>query len=254
MSAAGRLCGEHRRMMEECLGYIGFIPARAGSERVKNKNTRPFAGFGGGLLELKLRQLIKVEMLDEIIVSSNDPVVLDYAHRFASNIDSRVKPLERPDEYGVSSTSMERFIVDYIANLRVTGTIMWTHVTHPFVTGTLYREAIAAYEKAAAEGYDSLVSATKLQKFLWRDGKPFNYDNSTEKWPRSQDLVPVWEINHAIYIMPFNVMRENADRISSKSFFFPMEESASMDIDWEDQYQLMNEIAQARGAQGISIL
>ena len=54
--------------------------------------------------------------------------------------------------------------------------------------------------------------------------------------------------------MPFDVMRATADRISSKSFFFSMEESASMDIDWEDQYHLMNEIAQARTARGLSLL
>jgi len=236
------------------MGYIGFIPARAGSERVKNKNTRPFAGFEGGLLELKLRQLAKVEALDEIIVSSNDPIVLDYASRFASEVDGRVNPLERPDEYGISSTSMERFIADYIAHIRDSGTIMWTHVTHPFVTSQVYGEGITAYEAAKADGKDSLVSATKIQKFLWRDGKPFNYDNTAEKWPRSQDLEPVWEINHAIYIMPFEVMRATGDRITPKSFFFPMEEGASMDIDWEDQFHLMDEIAQAREARGVSLL
>jgi CMP-N-acetylneuraminic acid synthetase len=236
------------------LGYIGFLPARAGSERVKNKNTRPFAGLDGGLLELKLRQLHKVGRLDEIIVSSNDPIVLDYARQFAAEVDDRVVALERPDQYGVSATSMERFIADYIAHLRDNGTIFWTHVTHPFATSRIYEEAIDAYEQALTEGYDSLVSATRIQKFLWRDGRPFNYDNSAEKWPRSQDLPPVWEINHAIYIMPFEVMRSAGDRITDKSCFFPMEEGASMDIDWEDQFHLMDEIAQARIARGLSLI
>lgn len=236
------------------MGYIGFLPARAGSERVKNKNTRPFAGFDGGLLELKLRQLHEVRRLDEIIVSSNDPVVLDYARHFAAHVDERVVPLERPDEYGVSATSMERFIADYIAHLRDRGTMLWTHVTHPFVTSALYDEALDVYEKALLQGHDSLVSATKVQKFLWRDGKPFNYDNSSEKWPRSQDIPPIWDINHAIYIMPFEVMRAAGDRISEKSYFLPMEEGASMDIDWEDQFHLMDEIARARIARGVSLI
>lgn len=234
--------------------YTGFIPCRAGSERVKHKNTRPFAGFDGGLIELKLQQMARVERLDEIIVSSNDPQVLDYAADFAARHDSRVLPLPRPDEYGVSSTSMEAFIRDYIAHLRPGGVLFWTHVTHPFVTSALYDQALDAWEARAAQGHDSLISATKLQRFLWRDGKPFNYDNSREKWPRSQDLEPVYEINHAIYAIPFAVMRQTGDRIGLTPFFFEMDEGAAMDIDWEEQFLLMQEIARARIGNGQSLL
>lgn len=234
--------------------YIGFLPARAGSERVKNKNIRPFAGFSGGLLELKLRQLSKVSRLSKIIVSSNDEHILAFASWFAETHDRRICPLERPDEFGNSTTSMERFICDYIAHLEEDGTMLWTHVTHPFVTASHYDEAIDAYEMHLEDGYDSLVSATKIQKFLWRDGKPFNYDNTKEKWPRSQDIAPVWEINHAIYIMRFALMRTIGDRISPRSYFFPTDEGVSMDIDWEDQFHLMNEIAQSRQARGDSII
>lgn len=234
--------------------YIGFIPCRAGSERVKNKNTRPFGGFEGGLIDLKLRQMASVSRLSEIIVSSNDPLVLDFATRFSEEHDPRVKAVVRPDEYGVSSTSMEAFIRDYIAHLREDGVLFWTHVTHPFVTARIYEEALDAYEKKAAEGYDCLVSATKLQRFLWRGGKPFNYDNTREKWPRSQDIEPVYEINHAIYAIPFATMRETGDRIGKHPFFFEMEESHAMDIDWEDQFNLMDEIAQARRIRGNSLL
>lgn len=236
------------------MGYVGFLPARGGSERVKNKNTRPFAGFPGGLLELKLMQLREVPRLERIIVSSNDAQVLDFAHQFSATRDERVEPLERPDEFGTSATSMERFICDYIAHLDRDGTILWTHVTHPFVRAKHYAEAIDAYEAHVSEGYDSLVSATKIQKFLWRDGRPFNYNNTPEKWPRSQDLTPVWEINHAIYIMPFALMRTVGDRISPKSYFYPTDEKISMDIDWEDQFLLMDEIAYVRQLRGESIL
>lgn len=234
--------------------YVGFLPARGGSERVINKNIRPFAGFSGGLLELKLKQLSQVHRLDEILVSSNDSQILEFAHRFAKKNDSRVRAIERPDEFGTSATSMERFIRDYIAHLDEDGTMLWTHVTHPFVTSSLYNEALDAYEAKRAEGYDSLVSATKIQKFLWRDGKPFNYDNTTEKWPRSQDLEPVWEINHAIYIIPFALMRTLGDRMGPNSYFFRTHESVSMDIDWEDQFHLMDEIAIARRERGDSII
>lgn len=233
---------------------IGFIPCRAGSERVRHKNTRAYADYANGLLELKLRQFQAVKGLDEIIVSSNDALVLDYAAEFARTEDPRVTPVPRPDHWGVSATSMGDFIADYIAHLKDDGHIFWTHVTHPFVTAEIYDRALAAYAEKRAEGFDCLVSATKLQKFLWRGGRPFNYDNSVERWPRSQDLEPVYEINHAIYAMPFALMREMRDRIGRNPYFFEMEEGDSMDIDWEEQFLLTEEIARARRERGRSLI
>jgi CMP-N-acetylneuraminic acid synthetase len=37
-----------------------FLPTRKGSERVKNKNTRPFADIEGGLVENKIKQKIEI--------------------------------------------------------------------------------------------------------------------------------------------------------------------------------------------------
>jgi len=59
-----------------------FLPTRKGSQRVKSKNTRPFAGIEGGILELKLRQLIKSERLSGIVLSTNDELSMEIAkHR-----------------------------------------------------------------------------------------------------------------------------------------------------------------------------
>lgn len=239
--------------MTRDMKLIGFIPCRAGSERVKDKNTRPFAGYSYGLLELKLRQLQQVSALERIIVSSNDSIVLDFCADFAAREDSRAEPLPRPDVFGNSSTSMGSFIVDYIAHIEDDGHLIWTHVTHSFVTAQIYSRAIVEYRACLLEGYDSLVGATKIQKFLWRGGRPFNYDSSRERWPRSQDIEPVYEVNHAVYAVSFPVMRGVGDRVGDKPFFFEMEESQSMDIDWEDQFLLMDEIATARAKRGTTL-
>lgn len=39
-----------------------YLPTRKGSERVKNKNTRNFAGIEGGLVENKLNQLLATNL------------------------------------------------------------------------------------------------------------------------------------------------------------------------------------------------
>ena len=226
--------------------FIGFVPCRAGSERIERKNTRPFAGYTNGLLELKLRQLARVEIFEEILVSSNDPEVLDIAARFARDLDGRITPQERPEEWGSSDTSMSRFIREYIAFLRDEGVIMWTHVTSPLIRADDYRKIIDAYRLAIDEAHDCLVTVTKLQKFIWNSTGPLNYDPEIERWPRSQDLEPLFEINHGAYVMPFAVMRERQDRIGAKPLFHELPEAVAMDIDWPEQFfELEHKVRQA---------
>ena len=55
------------------------IPVRKGSQRVKNKNLKPFAG--STLLDIKIETLKKVIGLDEIVVSSDSDEMLDIARK-----------------------------------------------------------------------------------------------------------------------------------------------------------------------------
>ena len=59
-----------------------FLPARKGSERVKNKNTRSFAGIEGGLVENKIRQLLSTKHVDEIILKKKYEVSMDKEQKF----------------------------------------------------------------------------------------------------------------------------------------------------------------------------
>ncbi len=92
--------------------------------------------------------------------------------------------------------------------------MLMTHVTHPFVTHSVFNELIHAWRGAAHRGHDSLLTVTKLHTFLWdAAGRPFNYDSSVEKWPRSQDIEPLFEINHVAYLIPFQKVLEVGDRV-----------------------------------------
>ncbi|GAA1145854.1 hypothetical protein GCM10009672_16670 [Nesterenkonia lutea] len=230
------------------------IPARAGSERVPQKNTKPFAEIPGGLLQLKLQQLALVEEIDKIIVSSNDPLVLSVTEDFAKTTGgSRFIPLERPDELGRSSTPMSQFI-NYVATLENHGTMCMTHVTHPLLRAEYFRELIRAWREAASAGHDSLLTVTKLQTFLWDENGPYNYDPSQERWPRSQDIKPLYEINHGAYFIPFQRMREVGDRVGTTPKMYELPENAVLDIDWPEQFQLLEDMALARSHRGVSLL
>lgn len=81
-----------------------FLPTRKGSERVKNKNTRPFANIEGGLVENKIRQLLSTKFIDEIIFSSNDKDCIAIAQKYL--FDNRLKIIPRPEYLCLSSTKL----------------------------------------------------------------------------------------------------------------------------------------------------
>lgn len=212
-----------------------FLPTRKGSERVKNKNTRPFAQFEGGLIENKIRQLIASRLIDEIILSTNDEQCMDIARQYVT--DSRLKIIPRPDELCLSSTNLQDLIC-YVPTITDAEHILWGHVTTPLCGAEQYDTGIEHYLTKLDEGYDSLVGVTELKNFLLNShGKLIN--NSTDiPWPRTQDLEPLFEINHTMFLAKREVYTEQKNRIGNKPMLYVMDEIHSFDIDWEDDFTI----------------
>ena len=55
------------------------IPIRSGSQRVKDKNLRPFANTN--LMELKINTLLKVPELNSIVVNTNSELAIDIVNK-----------------------------------------------------------------------------------------------------------------------------------------------------------------------------
>jgi CMP-N-acetylneuraminic acid synthetase len=223
-----------------------FIPCRAGSERVRHKNTREFAGFPGGLLELKLRQLDGVARVGRIVISSDDDEVLRIAHELQPELETTVQTIRRPAEFAASSTSYARFVGEYVANLGIDGQILWVQVTHPFMTAAQYDKALDAYDSVVEQGFDSVATVTRIQECLWRDGAPFNYSPVPERWPRSQDIEPVWQVNHAAYVLTGDTLLATRDRMGEHPFFLDVPAEVAYDIDWTEQFEFADEVVTAR--------
>jgi len=214
-----------------------FLPTRKGSERVKNKNTRDFAGIKGGLLAVKLKQLLEFPLQIPIIISTNDPETIHIANSFNSDL---IQIKERPEELCLSSTVIEDFI-NYIPSVVDSEHIFWVHTTTPFLTTSDYVEALEKYfQMLETKEYDSLLSVTKIQQFLWdpQINTFINHDRNIVKWPRTQDLKPIFEINHAYYINSRANYLKYHDRIGIKPYLYELNKIQSFDIDWEEDFEL----------------
>lgn len=210
-----------------------FLPCRAGSERVPHKNTRTFANVEGGLLKIKLQQLVACNAIDSIVLSTNDEEVIQLAETVSSD---KIRIDRRPEHLATSSTSTDD-LVKYVPTIITEGAVLWTHVTSPFIDGKIYEEAIDAYKNALSKGdHDSLMSVTTLRTFIWNKEGAVNYDRNKEKWPRTQTIEPLYEINSGIFLADIDIYRNLEDRIGKKPFLFENNDIDSFDIDWEEDF------------------
>lgn len=211
-----------------------FLPTRKGSERVKNKNTRPFAGIEGGLVENKVVQLLNTKLIDEIIFSSNDEACIAVAEKHK---DSRLKIIERPNELCLSSTNLQDLIC-YVPTVTDAEHILWGHVTTPICGAEDYDTGIKLYFEKLEVGYDSLVGVTEFKNFILdKNGKLIN--NTTNiPWPRTQDLEALYPINHTMFLAKREVYVLQKNRIGTKPLLHIMDELHSFDIDWPDDFTI----------------
>lgn len=215
-----------------------FLPCRAGSERVPNKNTRAFAGEPDGLLGIKLDQLLATRGIDRILLSSNDPQVIAIGEkRGAGRPGSRLDIDLRPDILCSSSTSTDA-VIAHVPTVIPAGDVLWTHVTSPFFTACDYDAAISSYRSAKDEGFDSLMGVSRLSTFLWNGEGPVNYDREQVKWPRTQTLAPLWEVNSTIFLAPIDVYRQFGDRIGKRPKLYEVEHKSAVDVDWPEDFDL----------------
>lgn len=212
-----------------------FLPTRKGSQRVKNKNTRNFAGIAGGLMENKLRQLVETKKIGEIIVSTNDEECMEIASKYL--YDGRVEIIYRPDELCLDSTNLQDLIC-YVPTITNADHILWGHVTTPIADAIEYDRAVELYLSKLSEDYDSLVGVKELRNFLLdKKGRLIN-NNTSIPWPRTQDLEPLYEINHTMFLAKRDVYLKYKNRLGMKPLLHIMDEMHSFDIDWEDDFAI----------------
>ena len=193
------------------------VAVRAGSQRVKNKNIRKFGDTN--LLELKLKILLKVKNLDEIIVNSDSDVMLEIAKKY------NVKTQKRDDFFASSEASNSDFH-RHIAEVTDSDYIFLAPVCSPFISVKRHQEAI---DKFMMSDIDSLTSCELVKGHLWLDNKPINY--SLDNVPNSQDLPEIKKLNYGISIIKRKIMIERSGLVGFKPEFIVLSEIESTDID-----------------------
>lgn len=208
---------------------VAFVPMKLNSERVKNKNIKEFDN-GKPLCSYILNTLKKVKNIDEIYVYCSDEKIKKY-------IPKGVKYLKRSEELDGQKVKINE-VLKAFANDVDADYYLLTHATAPFIS----KETIEKGVEVIKEGkYDSVLSVSKIQEFLWKDGKPFNY--SLDSIPRTQDLDPLYAETCGLYIYSKDLILKQNRRIGDNPYLLEVSKIEALDIDTEDDFFVSNAVS-----------
>lgn len=203
-----------------------IVPVRKGSQRVKNKNIKNFAN--SNLLEIKIKQLKSVQLIDDIIVTSDCEEMLSIAKRH--NVKMHVR-----DKYYASSEATNSEFFRNLSELFDCEHIMYSPVTCPLISRETYIECIEKYYIS-----DNVVTVSPVKHHLWLNNKPLNYDIT--KSPNSQDLPDIYQITYGVCLISKHDMFKYSNVVTDNPTFKVLNEIESLDIDTEFDFMIAEHV------------
>ncbi len=202
-----------------------LIPVRAGSQRVKNKNIRPFAS--SSLLEIKIKQLLSIKELDGVVVNSESDEMLDIAKALGVETYKR-------DDYYASSTVPINEVYRNIGETTAADIIVYANATNPLLKNESVSNAIKAFIKKDSQ-YDTLNTAHLIKEFMWLNNKPINYE--LDNMPKSQNLPNIYALNFALNIFDRQYAIDNSSIVGKHPLLFELDSIEATDIDNEIDFE-----------------
>ncbi|MBP3506586.1 MAG: acylneuraminate cytidylyltransferase family protein [Lachnospiraceae bacterium] len=207
---------------------VAFVPIKLKSERLPLKNVRPFTN-GHPLIKYILSTLVSIEEIDEVYVYCSSEDIREY-------LPQGVNFLQRDIYYDLSTTKFNEVLKSF-SELIYADTYVLAHATAPFIEAESIRLGI---NKVNSGEYDSAFSVNGIQEFLWKDGKPFNYE--LNNIPRTQDLEKLYVETCGLYVYTRKLIIEKNRRIGDKPYFIEVDKIGSCDINTEEDFYLADAI------------
>lgn len=205
---------------------VAFVPVKLNNERLPGKNTKAF-GDGTPLISLILNTLKSVRNADEIYVYCSDDAIIEY-------LPDGVKYLKRSAELDRSETKINEVLQSFAKDIPADIYVL-AHATAPFISA----ESIAhGIEKVVSGLHDSALTVHKMQEFIWKDGRPLNYELSAV--PRTQDLDPLFIETTGLYIYTHDLIVQRNVRIGDSPCLIEVSKIESVDINEPVDFDIAN--------------
>jgi CMP-N-acetylneuraminic acid synthetase len=159
---------------------LAMIPARMGSQRLKQKNLCEVGGIP--LITRAIRKCKEANIFDEIWVNSENAQFGEIAK--AEGIHFH----QRPDELGGNTATSEQYIFEFLQK-HSCDALFQVHSIAPLLTAAEIKGFVQYHEKGS---FDTLLSFVEEQIECAYDGKPVNF--TFDKKTNSQELKPIQRV------------------------------------------------------------
>lgn len=209
------------------------IPVRKGSQRVPDKNLRPFAGTT--LLENKIKTLLQVPEIDEIVVNTNSEAAIEFVE--IEYADTKVRAQRREEYYASSQCSGSEFF-KHLGEVTDTDIFIYAPCTSPFVKPETVSKCIKQFIEHPE--YDCLATVSSIKEFMWLDGKAINYD--PQHAPNSQNLPDIVALNFGVTVVKRETLIANSNIIGKNPQFVLTSDIEAIDIDTPLDFYIAEQI------------
>ena len=211
---------------------VCMIPARLGSQRVKNKNLRNLGDRP--LISHIIATAKEVKHFDEIYINSESESFKNIAYK------SNILFYKRKKILASNKALNDDFTLDFLNNVDC-DFIIQLLPTAPFLKSTTIEKFINQMIK---NKLDTLISTKNVRIECIYKNKPINFDLN-KKTPPSQDLEPIKAYACGVMGWKKNKFIQNMNKYncayhgpSGKTDFFDISDIESFDIDYESDFKI----------------
>ena len=205
-----------------------FVPVKLNNERAPGKNTKRFDD-GTPLITLFLKTLVQVPEIDELYVFCSQEEIKDY-------IVPGVSFLKRPECLDTREATPQDIISTFMSMVEA-DVYMVCHCTSPFVKAERFSECL---RKVCEGGFDSAFPGEKIQRLMWHNGQPLNFDAANV--PRTQDLPVYYNEVSAAYVFKKETFETLHRRIGLNPYICEVSGVECTDIDYPEDFEIANAI------------
>jgi CMP-N,N'-diacetyllegionaminic acid synthase len=218
---------------------VALIPARGGSKRLPRKNVLPLRGIP--LIQWSISSAKGSELIDEVIVSTDDAEIATIATRAGAEI------LDRPSNLARDHTPSLPVFQDALQRMRPKADLLVVlQPTSPF---RRISDIDGAIRTVIDQSADALIAVTKAKmgpEWLLQvvDGFLQMPESNSLVRTRTQDQLPYFQINGSLYIFkPETVLNAEGYAWGARTLPLVIEKPWDLDIDDLNDFKIANAIA-----------
>lgn len=230
---------------------LAIIPARGGSKRVPGKNT-----LAVGTRLLVEHAVLSAAPCDMVVVSTDDPVVVEVCTTAATSDRTRATIHHRLPEHATDDAQLEPVIDDVLASIDRVGAethgigidaIVLLQPTSPFRTAAHVAEALRVLRET---GCDSVVSVTRLHSLhqgfhgtVWDESGRYTPVLACQWRPSSAELSALVYENGAVYAFTRRHWNATRNRMGGDMRALVMHWSEAVEIDTPEDLEAARRLA-----------